>query len=65
MVVLLAEEVEVIGGAVACADTAVVDALVDALAEALDVPAAAEFTAAVSGNVTVTSVRFTYTRPRP
>ncbi len=65
MVVPLAREVDVIDGAVAGADTEVVDALVDALAEALDVPAAAEFTAAASGNVTVTSVRFTYTRPRP
>ena len=33
MVVPLAEEVDVIDGAVACADTAVVDALVDALVE--------------------------------
>ena len=55
MVVPLAKEVEVIDGAVAGADTAVVDALVDALAA----PAAAEFTAVASGTVTVTSVRFT------
>ena len=73
----LAEEVEVIDGAAACADAAVVDALVDALVEeavaldgavacadaavvdALAAPAAAEFTAAASGTVTVTCVRFT------
>ena len=87
MVVPLAEEVDVIDGAVACADATVVDALVDALVEevvaldgavacadaavvdalvdALAAPAAAEFTAAASGTVTVTCVRFTYTRPRP
>ena len=77
MVVPLAEEVDVIDGAVACADTAVVDALfeeavaldgaatcadatvVDALVDALAAPAAAEFTAAASGTVTVTCVRFT------
>ena len=52
----LDEEVVALGGAVICVTAALVGALVGA---------AAEFTAAASGNFTVTSERFTYTRPRP
>ena len=52
----LEEEGVALGGAVICVTAALAGALVGATAE---------FTEAASGNFTVTSERFTYTRPSP
>jgi hypothetical protein len=73
--VALGEEFEALDCGVACVDAALDEEVTEpsdafvcvdaALFDALDVPPASNFSSAASGNFTVTSVRFTYTRPSP